>query len=100
MPRRWPPLQLREILAILNALGFTYKKSAGGHDFYIGQRGGRACKVTVDPKCAPFNQDLLKSMCASAGCTREEWYGATERTAKKISDTKTNALDPEAPLED
>lgn len=84
MPRGWPPLELREVLDILQALGFTYQNSRGGHDFYIAERGGQKRKVTVDPKCAPFSVYLLKSMCKQAGCNRGEFYGATERTAKKI----------------
>lgn len=84
MPRGWPPLELREVEAILNALGITYSHSEGGHDFYVGVRGGEKRKVTVDPKCAPFDAYLLKSMCSQAGCTRDDFYGATKKTAKKI----------------
>jgi hypothetical protein len=84
MPRGWPPLELREVVAILKALGLTYNKSTGGHDFYRGIRRGRGCKVTVDPKCAPFSEDLLQSMCRQANCTKQEFYGATPGTAAKI----------------
>jgi predicted RNA binding protein YcfA (HicA-like mRNA interferase family) len=85
MPRAWPPLQLREVLAILSALGFSYKNSRGGHDFYVTVRAGKKYKVTVDPKCAPFDQFLLQSMCKQAGANRAEFYGATPGTAAKIS---------------
>ncbi len=84
MPKRWPPLELRELVAILNALGLTHTTSRGGHDFYEGTYSRPPRKVTVDPKCAPFSVDLLKSMCAQAGCAREAFYGATKKTAKKI----------------
>jgi predicted RNA binding protein YcfA (HicA-like mRNA interferase family) len=84
MPRGWPPLTLRDLIAILGALGFHHSKSSGGHDFYVGMHGGRKCKVTVDQKCAPFSPDLLRSMCKQAGCTREEFYGATPGTAAKV----------------
>lgn len=84
MPRGWPPLELREIKAILNALGLSYAHSKGGHDFYKGTRNEKPCTVTVDPKCAPFSATLLKYMCDQARCTREEFYGATDKTAKKI----------------
>ena len=84
MPRGWPPLELRELVNILTALGITYSHSEGGHDFYVGTTGGQKRKVTVDPKCAPFDIYLLKSMCKQAGCTRAEFYGASKKTAKKI----------------
>jgi len=85
MPKAWPPLELREVLAILRALQLTYSCSKGGHDFYVGMHNGRKRKVTVDPKCAPFSSYLLQSMCKQAGCTRQEFYGATYKTAAKIS---------------
>ena len=85
MPRGWPPLELREVKAILTALGLTYHNSSGGHDFWKGTRNGQPCKVTVDPKCAPFSADLLQFMCKQARSNRKEFYGATKATAKKIS---------------
>lgn len=84
MPRGWPPLEVREVTAILTALGFSYSHSKGGHDFYKGTMNGTACTVTVDAKCGPFGVYLLKMMCAQAGCTRAQFYGATEASAKKI----------------
>ena len=84
MPRGWPPLSIHELLDVLRALGFQYARSTGGHDFYTAERHGTKYKVTVDPKCAPFSVDLLKSMCSQAGCSRKDFYGATPRTAAKI----------------
>jgi predicted RNA binding protein YcfA (HicA-like mRNA interferase family) len=85
MPRGWPPLELRQILEILTNLGFTYKDSKGGHDFYVGVHNGKKCKVTVDPKCAPFDEFLLKSMCKQANSNRSEFYGACKAAAAKIN---------------
>ena len=84
MSRGWPPLAQRDVLAILRARGFHYHKSSGGHDHYKGMRNGRKCKVTVDSKCRQFGPDLLRSMCKQAGCTHDEFYGATKLTAAKI----------------
>lgn len=84
MPRGWPPLELRQIEAILTALGLRYARSTGGHQFWKGVRRGEPCTVTVDPKCAPFSEILLRSMCKQARSTRTEFYGATVNTAKKI----------------
>lgn len=88
MPRGWPPLELREVLAILTALEFKDTGSRGGHDFYVATRNGRKCKVTVDPKCAPFDEFLLQSMSHQAGSNRAEFYGATKATAVKIQKGK------------
>lgn len=95
MPRGWPPLELREVIAILTTLGFLPSGSKGGHDFYVGERNGRRCKVTVDPKCAPFDDYLLQSMCKQANCKREEFYGATEKTAVKIAKGKKATAESE-----
>jgi predicted RNA binding protein YcfA (HicA-like mRNA interferase family) len=85
MPRGWPPLELRQVLEILKNLGLSYTDSKGGHDFYEGTRLGQKCKVTVDPKCAPFCVDLLKSMCSQANSNRKEFYGACKSAKAKIS---------------
>jgi hypothetical protein len=82
--RGWPPLELRELLDILAALGLSYSHSRGGHDYYKGVRNGEACTVTVASHSAPFGIDLIKFMCDQARSNRKEFYGATERTAKKI----------------
>lgn len=84
MPRGWPPLELRELLGILNALGLTLSHSKGGHDFYKGTRNGQRCTVTVSSHSAPFGPDLVKFMANQARCSRTEFYGATDKTAKKI----------------
>ena len=84
MPRGWPPLELREVEAILTVLGLSYSHSNGGHDFWKGVRNGVPCKVTVDPKCAPFSPYLLQCMCKQADSKRKEFYGATPETSKKI----------------
>lgn len=88
MPKKYPPLTAAEVVSILGTLGFIYSKSKGGHDFYTAAHSGRNWKVTVDPKASPFNDFLLKSMIKQAGVTREQFYLATQRTAKKISESK------------
>ncbi len=96
MPKAWPLLELRELLDILSALGFKSSHSEGGHDFYVGVYAGTKRKVTVDPKCAPFDAFLLKSMCSQAGCSRVEFYQATKKTAKKIGKPKKNSADDDS----
>ena len=84
MPKKYPPLTDTEVVAILSKLGFQYSHSEGGHDFYKATHSGKAWKVTVDPKASPFNDFLLKSMIAQSGYSRDQFYGATKKTAKKI----------------
>lgn len=83
MPRKYPPLTDREVIAVLKALGFQYSHSEGGHDFYKGTHSGKNWKVTVDPKASPFDDFLLKSMIGQAGVSRDRFYGATKNTASK-----------------
>lgn len=92
--KKWPPLEAREVLAILRNLGLAYSHSKGGHDFYKGKRGGLACTVTFDEKQAPFDDFLLRSMADQARATREEWYGALERSASAAPPN----LDPSIPV--
>lgn len=88
MPKRWPPLELREVVAILTALGLSYSHTKGGHDFYKGLRNGKGQRVTVDPKNSPFSDDLLQWMCQQSGASRDEFYNATPGTAVKIAEGK------------
>jgi predicted RNA binding protein YcfA (HicA-like mRNA interferase family) len=84
MPRGWPPLELREVRAILTALGLRYSHSKGGHDFWKGVRHGKGCTVTVASHSAPFGADLIQFMADQARANRKEFYGATASTAAKI----------------
>jgi predicted RNA binding protein YcfA (HicA-like mRNA interferase family) len=84
MPRGWPPLEHRDVLAIVHALGFAYSHTRGGHAYYKGQWGGQARTCTVSTHVKQFGPDLLKFIVNQIGCTRKEFYGATPQTACKI----------------
>jgi len=84
MPKKYPPLTDTEVVAILIALGFAYSHSSGGHDFYKAAHGGKHWTVTVDPHDSPYDAFLLKSMISQSGYSREQFYRATKKTAKKI----------------
>ncbi len=94
MPKKYPPLSLREVEAILRALGFEYSHSEGGHDFYKAHHSGRNWKVTVDPKESPFNDFLIKSMIKQSGYSWEVFYGATRSSAAKIGLKPTKGEEP------
>jgi len=82
MPKKYPPISNRDVVAILKALNFRYSHSAGGHDFYKAEHSGKNWTVTVDEKCSPFDDFLLKSMIGQSGYSREVFYGVTKKTAK------------------
>lgn len=83
--RKYPPLKLSEVKAIITALGFTIKRTTGSHCHYegVGANGQRAV-VTVDLSIPEFDDTLLKSMISQCGHDRKKFYEATKNTAKKI----------------
>jgi predicted RNA binding protein YcfA (HicA-like mRNA interferase family) len=84
--RRYPPLTPSEVVAILRALGFSLKRQDGSHAQY--ERGADGLReralVTVDMAVTEFWEELMRSMIRQSRFSREEFYGATKQTAKKI----------------
>lgn len=85
MPRKYPPLTPREIVAILRARGFVQEHTRGSHTYYMGTIQGKRRRVTVDVAYDEFSVDRIKDMIDQSGLTRTEFYGSTKRTAKKIN---------------
>lgn len=85
--RRYPQLTLSEVLAILNKLGFVKKHQEGSHAQHERPADGVRPRsiVTVDMSIRDFDDFLLKSMIGQSNHSREEFYGATKKTAKKAS---------------
>jgi|ERR1035441_1216266 predicted RNA binding protein YcfA (HicA-like mRNA interferase family) len=84
---RFPPLTPGEVEAILRARGFEKKRQEGSHAQWARAADGRRLRsiVTVDVSRAEFREDLMKSMIRQSNPTREEFYSATKRTARKAS---------------
>jgi predicted RNA binding protein YcfA (HicA-like mRNA interferase family) len=84
--RRYPPLSPTEVINIVQALGFSLKRQTGSHQHYegIAQDGTTRAIVTIDCSVDEFWEELMKSMIRQSGWTRERFYGATKKTAKKI----------------
>ncbi len=84
--RRYPPLTPSDVVAILRALGFQFKRQDGSHAQY--ERAAEGTKpraiVTVDMSVREFWEEIIKSMVRQSGFSREEFYGATKSSAKKI----------------
>ncbi len=81
MPKKYPPLTPNEVIDILKSLGFRLDRIHGSHHQYTNDSGNL---VTVDTKEKDFGPTLIKSMISQSGYTREVFYGATKKTAKKI----------------
>jgi predicted RNA binding protein YcfA (HicA-like mRNA interferase family) len=84
--RSYPPLKQSEVVAILESLNFTTKRTKGSHRHYEGMAadGKTRAVVTVDLSIPDFNEYLLKSMIRQCGHDRKAFYNATPGTARKI----------------
>jgi predicted RNA binding protein YcfA (HicA-like mRNA interferase family) len=74
------------VVAIVTSLGFKLNRQKGSHAHYeraADQTLPRSI-VTVDMAISSFGEDLMKSMIRQSNHTREAFYGATEKTKKKL----------------
>ncbi len=85
MPKAYPPLTPREVIAILRARNFVLDHTHGGHEYYRGVIRDRTCLVTVSTHYRQLSVRLIKRMITQSGMTREEFYGSTRRTAQKLN---------------
>jgi predicted RNA binding protein YcfA (HicA-like mRNA interferase family) len=85
--RQYPRLKRSEVEAILNALGFKLKNQEGSHCHHERPADGKRPRsvVTVDVSEREFGEFLLRSMIRQSNFSRDEFYGATRRTATKAS---------------
>lgn len=83
--RKYPPLKHREIVQIVTALGFTLVRQESTHAQYERPADGtrKRAVVTVD-NYDDFEEKMIKNLISQSGFTREEFYGATSKTDKKI----------------
>jgi predicted RNA binding protein YcfA (HicA-like mRNA interferase family) len=83
--RKYPPLKNREVVAILTALGFKLVRTESTHAQYERLADGNHTRalVTVD-NYPDFEEKMLKNLISQSTFSREEFYGATKATLKKI----------------
>jgi predicted RNA binding protein YcfA (HicA-like mRNA interferase family) len=83
--RKYLPLKPQEVAAIVLALGFVLKNNEGDHRQYERAADGIHPRsiVTVDMGAGEFEDFLMQSMIRQSNFTRDEFYGATKRTARK-----------------
>lgn len=84
---KYPSLSPSEVEAILRALGFTARSTEGSHRHYerVKDDSRPRSVVTVDLAEREFYDFLMKNMIRQSNFTRDEFYGATKRTARRAS---------------
>ncbi len=83
--RTYPPLTQAEMKAILKALGFAEDRS-NRHPVWVRPADLRRSRKVIPLDDYPqFEQKLIKRMIPQTGFSREEFYGCTTSTAKKIN---------------
>lgn len=84
--RKYPPLTPNEVVSILQSLGFNLKRKTGSHFHYERPADSEKPRalVTVDMSVSEFWEELIKNMIRQSRFSREEFYRATKKTAKKI----------------
>src|SRR5207302_1399202 len=85
--RSLPPLKPSEVVAILTNLGFVLKRQEGSHAQYehIANTTHARSLVTVDMQYREFDDQMMQNMIRQSNRTRQEFYGATKRSARKAS---------------
>jgi len=82
--RKFPPLKHAEMVAIFVGLGFKLTRT-GKHPCYEREADEKLPrKVVPIDDYDEFDETLIKSMISQSGFTREQFYGATKATSKKI----------------
>jgi predicted RNA binding protein YcfA (HicA-like mRNA interferase family) len=83
--RKYPPLKHREVIQILISLGFTLVRQESSHAQYerAATESQKRSLVTVDDY-EDFEERMIKKLISQSGFSREKFYGATVKTAKKI----------------
>jgi len=82
LPSQYPSLKPKEICNCLLALGFVYTKYRGDHQYY--EKGDSVVQVDTGEKTG-FGTPGMKIIICNSGYSREIFYRATKRTAKKIN---------------
>src|SRR5258708_34957621 len=85
--RKYPPLTLSEVIAILRGLGFTKAREERSHAHYEALAFGDFPRsiVTVDMGYRVFDASRITTMIRQANRTREMFYGATKVRARNAS---------------
>jgi predicted RNA binding protein YcfA (HicA-like mRNA interferase family) len=83
VPRAWPPLTAGEIADCLTELGWVHDRDNATHQVWVHETTHKI--AVVDVKWQPVSGPMLKHLITEElHLTREQFYGATKTTRKKI----------------
>ncbi|MFZ0771905.1 MAG: type II toxin-antitoxin system HicA family toxin [Candidatus Sulfotelmatobacter sp.] len=83
--RKYPPLKHREVVDIVLSLGFVLDRQESSHAQYeLAATATRNRAVVTVDNYDDFEEKTIKRIIAQSGFTRQQFYGATPKTAKKI----------------
>ncbi len=85
MPKQYPPLTPAEVVKILLARAFVWERTRASHEYYRGLVRGRIRNVTVDRHYSELDVKRVRDMIDQSSLSRDEFYGSTKETAKKIN---------------
>jgi predicted RNA binding protein YcfA (HicA-like mRNA interferase family) len=85
--KKYPTLTPSEVQSILKRLGFTKDRKEGSHEQWECPRTDQHPRsvVTVDVGYPNFDDKRIKNMIRQSNRSREEFYGATKRTAQRAA---------------
>jgi len=83
--RKCPPLKHNEVVDILLALGFVLDRQESNHAQYVlaANATRKLAIVTVD-NYDDFEEKTIRQIIRQSGFTRDQFYGATAETERKI----------------
>jgi len=73
------------VISILLALQFVLDRKSGDHKLFTRIVNGKERTVQVDMGMPEYFDQWVKLLIYQSGFSREEFYGATKSTAKKIN---------------
>lgn len=87
MSSQYPPITPKEAIDIAKAFGWKEHpnppRTAGDHKYFI--HPDFELPLQIDMGESDFRETYIKSMMKRMNISREEFYGSTKRTAKKIN---------------
>jgi predicted RNA binding protein YcfA (HicA-like mRNA interferase family) len=86
LSNRFPPVTPKEAESIAKALGWipdpNPPRTAGDHKYF--RHPDKTLPLQIDQTSGPLGESYIRMMLKRMNVTREEFYGATRKTAKKI----------------
>jgi len=90
--RKYPLLKPREVISLIEDLGFVFKRQVGSHRHYEkpASEGRERAVVTVDMSVDQFWEQMMKNMIGQSKHTRDEFYGEAPKKPKEQKSEEKN----------